>query len=153
MDSCLEATISIDKVYGYNKNVYGIRIINSEFDPKYILALLNSKLLDFFYKKRFSTKKEDAFPEIQTYLYEQLPIPRISQTQQKQFVDIVDCILKAKAGGKDTLNQENRIDVMVYHLYELSYDEVLVVDPNFPLTKEEYKNGEIYSKESSSWGA
>ena len=28
---------------------------------------------------------------------------------------------------------------MVYKLYELTYDEVKVVDPKFPLIKEEYE--------------
>ena len=27
---------------------------------------------------------------------------------------------------------------MVYKVYELTYDEVKIVDPEFPLTKEEY---------------
>ena len=28
----------------------------------------------------------------------------------------------------------------VYHLYDLSYDEVLIVDPDTPITEEEYNN-------------
>lgn len=142
VDSCLEATISLDKIYGYNKNVYGIRIEDSKFEPKYILALLNSKLLDFFYKKRFSTKKEDAFPEIQTYLYEQLPIPAVSKEIQKRFVEIVDFILfnKSQNPSTNTIDKEKQIDLMTYRLYDLSYDEVKIVDPDFSLSREEYEN-------------
>ena len=29
---------------------------------------------------------------------------------------------------------------MVYHLYGLTYDEVLIVDPQTPITREEYEN-------------
>ena len=32
------------------------------------------------------------------------------------------------------------IDTLVYHLYGLTYDEVLIVDPNTPITEEEYNN-------------
>lgn len=29
---------------------------------------------------------------------------------------------------------------IVYHLYDLIYDEVLIVDPETPITREEYNN-------------
>ena len=32
------------------------------------------------------------------------------------------------------------IDHIVYHLYDLTYDEVLIVDPNTPITRKEYDN-------------
>ena len=31
-------------------------------------------------------------------------------------------------------------DRLVYHLYGLTYDEVLIVDPETPITREEYEN-------------
>ncbi len=34
---------------------------------------------------------------------------------------------------------ENQIDNLVYRLYDLTYDEVKVIDPQFNLTEEEYK--------------
>ena len=33
---------------------------------------------------------------------------------------------------------KNKIDNCVYHLYNLSYDEILIVDPQTPIIKEEY---------------
>ncbi|MCQ2771235.1 MAG: hypothetical protein MJ236_05495, partial [Clostridia bacterium] len=38
---------------------------------------------------------------------------------------------------------ENKIDHIVYHLYNLTYDEVLIVDPQTPITREEYDNFKI----------
>lgn len=38
---------------------------------------------------------------------------------------------------------DNEIDVMVYKLYNLTYDEVKIVDPEFWLSKEEYEKFEI----------
>lgn len=32
-----------------------------------------------------------------------------------------------------------RLDMLVYNLYDLTYDEVLIVDPNPPFTREEYE--------------
>lgn len=90
--NCLIATMS-DVEFAYNKNLYGLQIENTDFDTKYILALLNSKLLDFYYKKKFSMKKVDIFPEIQTYLFEALPIYKATISEQKPFIEKVTQIL------------------------------------------------------------
>ena len=45
---------------------------------------------------------------------------------------------KSKNPNADTTSYEAEIDILVYHLYQLTYDEVLIVDPETPLTKEEY---------------
>ena len=130
VDTCLEATIST-KPYGFNKNVYGIKVDEKfGYKIKFVLALLNSKLLDFYYKKKFSTKKEDAFPEIQTYLYEQLPLPIVNQEQQNKVISIVDTILQLKSGNNnaDTSSLENEINVIVYDLYGLTDAEIKVIE-------------------------
>lgn len=142
VDSCLEATTS-NFHYGFNKNVYGIQVTNDQYNLYYVLAILNAKIVDFYYKKKFSTKKEDVFPEIQTYLYEELPIPAASKKQQSLFVDIVTTILRKKSEGADTVNEENAIDILAYHLYGLTYDEILIVDPETTITKEEYESKNI----------
>lgn len=130
VDTCLEATIST-KPYGFNKNVYGIKVDEKfGYKIKFVLALLNSKLLDFYYKKKFSTKKEEAFPEIQTYLYEQLPLPIVNQEQQNKVISIVDTILQLKSGNNnaDTSSLENEINVIVYDLYGLTDSEIKIIE-------------------------
>ena len=39
---------------------------------------------------------------------------------------------------RNTCNIENKINLLVYKLYNLTYEEVLIVDPETPITKEEY---------------
>ena len=144
VDSMLEASIS-DKIhYGFNKNVYGIKNITTEFSNSFLLGCINSKAVDFYYKKKFSTKKSEAFPEIQTYLYEQLPIPKALKEQQRTIIELVDIILKEKKDdfNADTSMFEYKIDLLVYQLYGLTYDEVLIVDPDTPITREEYEKKE-----------
>ena len=36
-------------------------------------------------------------------------------------------------------NDVNRIDLLIYKIYNLTYDEVLIVDPQTPITREEYE--------------
>lgn len=130
VDICLEATIG-DIIYGFNKNVYGIKIDETKgYNRKFVLALLNSKALDYYYRKKFSTKKEDVFPEIQTYLYEQLPIPRVSEVQQQPIVELVDKIISYKRINPltDTSEWERQIDKLVYDLYDLDDNERKLIE-------------------------
>lgn len=131
VDSMLEATISPGKFYGYNKNVYGIRRRRGcDYGIKYLLACINSKVVDFYYKKKFSTKKTDVFPEIQTYLYEQLPIPPASKETQLRIESLVDRILAAKHANQsaDTSALEAEIDKLVYSLYGLTDEEIAEIE-------------------------
>ncbi|MGC3977659.1 MAG: TaqI-like C-terminal specificity domain-containing protein [Paludibacteraceae bacterium] len=123
----------------FSKNLYGI-IVRPDFDSYYLCALLNSKLLNFYYKKKFSTKKEDVFPEIQTYLYEQLPIKEVNSNIQEKIASIARKISTDIKNGINTSIQEQQIDNLVYKLYELTYEEVKVIDPAFELTEIEYNN-------------
>ena len=38
----------------------------------------------------------------------------------------------------NTTKEEKAIDNLVYKLYQLTYDEVKIINPEFELTKEEY---------------
>jgi adenine-specific DNA-methyltransferase len=49
-------------------------------------------------------------------------------------------ILTTKKGDRhaDTSELEKAIDRLVYKLYQLTYDEVKIIDPEFELTEQEY---------------
>ena len=44
----------------------------------------------------------------------------------------------------DNSTLESCITLLVYHLYGLTYDEVLIVDPEIPITREEYETLKKY---------
>lgn len=60
--------------------------------------------------------------------------------EQKQIEKLVDEILKKKKANHDTTSLEKEIDVLVYKLYELTYDEVKIVDKDFWLSETEFNN-------------
>jgi hypothetical protein len=121
----LIASISKNNI-AFSKNLYGIKLRNPG-NKNFILALLNSKLLNFYYKYKFSTKKEDVFPEIQTYFFEQLPIT-ITENQQP-IISLVDKILskKQRNSQSDTSQLEAEVDAIVFHLYGLTESEMITV--------------------------
>jgi len=61
-----------------------------------------------------------------------------TDSEQNQIEKLVDEILKKKKANQDTTSLEKEIDVLVYHLYELTYDEVKIIDKDFWLSEEEY---------------
>ena len=70
------------------------------------------------------------------------PIPSDMVLSKKSFE--IERLVKAIEQEKDTSALENQIDFLVYHLYGLTYDEVLIVDPETPISREEY---EAYKEE------
>ncbi len=68
-------------------------LIDNEINIKYLLALLNSKLLDFYFRTVFSDYRE-TFPIMKSGNIENLPIPKISISEQQTFVELVDKMLE-----------------------------------------------------------
>lgn len=112
--------------------------IGKEITLKYLLANLNSTL--FIYLYRFISQETEgrAFSQIKTTYIKKIPIKYLSKTDQLPFIHLVDKIISLKKLGQDTTSLENEIDVMVYKLYELTYDEVKIVDPEFCLSATDY---------------
>ena len=114
-------------------------MICGNYNRKYFLGILNSKLPHWFLSKIGNTLSENSNIS-QKSVFINLPIPHISKENKKPFIEIVDKILIDKKLGKDTQELENKIDLMVYKLYELTYEEVKIVDPDFLMSEEEYEN-------------
>jgi len=104
---------------------------------KYILGVLNSSLINQYFKFT-STNTNVTTTEIQN-----IPIPRVSDQVVNRFSEIVNRILDLKREKKDTTSLENKIDKMVYRLYELTHEEVMVLDEEFEMKREEYEGLKI----------
>lgn len=59
-------------------------------------------------------------------------------SQKTQIENLVQKIIQDKNENKETLQKEMKIDKLVYQLYDLTYDEVLIVDPDTHITRDEY---------------
>lgn len=99
---------------------------------KYLTALLNSKLVSFWFKNFYSTNMWSSWYRYLAQYMENLPIPQISEKDQKPFVDIVDQILAKKKQNPnvDTTKFEEQIDQMVYKLYWLTDEEIKTIEEN-----------------------
>ena len=106
--------------------------INRNISIKFLLALLNSSLLNFIYKTKFKSTKT-VFSEIQARSVGELPI-KIPKNQGP-FITYIDKILEIKRNslGSDTSKLEYEIDSLVYKLYGLSEDEIAIVEKSIRL--------------------
>ena len=109
-------------------------------DNKALLGILNSKM-GWWLISKFCTQIQNGYQLIWKY-FGQIPIPSTSPSQQQPIIALVDKILAAKKldSRADTGAWVAEIDFLVYKLYGLSYDEVLVVDPKTIITRDEYYN-------------
>jgi hypothetical protein len=96
----------------------------SKIKLKYLLALLNSKLFDF-YHQCLNPEKGEALAEIKKENVGKLPVKIISMKEQNKFVKLVDEVLELKSTNSqsDTKILEDKIDEMVFEIYNLSQKE------------------------------
>lgn len=97
------------------------------FDIKYVLALLNSKALNFRYKSIGKQTGNGIFEYFENQV-SKLPIPQIEKAKQQPFVDKVAAIIAAKQNSQDTSTLEAELDAMVYVLYGMSDDEINIIE-------------------------
>lgn len=98
---------------------------------KYILALVNSKLLDYRYKSIGKQTGGGIYEYFENGI-SKLPIAVISSFNQSIFISLVDEILSAKHDDPkaDTRVLEKEIDRLVYELYGLTEEEIKIVEGN-----------------------
>jgi hypothetical protein len=108
------------------------------------LGLLNSKLLLFFYSNLTQTIRGGYYRFIRQYL-EQLPIKEnIPNNYSNNILTLVqEDITKQQDPNANTSQLEQEIDVLVYQLYNLTYEEVLIIDKDFPWSRAAYEKGRL----------
>lgn len=102
-----------------------------KYDILFVLALLNSKLVDYYYRITNESKHLNggALP-FDTESVKVIPIPEASKAHQQEIESIVKQILSRKqtVPTADTSDLEQQIDELVYELYGLTEDEITVVE-------------------------
>ena len=129
------------------KNIYLFTFQNI-YNLKFILSIINSKFIQFFYKQNFKAETE-IFPKIRIGQVKELPIPKIdfSNKEEKQkhdkLVKLVEQMLENQkylhsAKNENDIqiyrnictNLDQQIDSLVYQLYGLTEEEIRIVEGN-----------------------
>ncbi len=100
---------------------------------RYLLGILNSKPITYYLADIQTPLGNTGAFRNYKYNIEKLPIPKINSKNQKiadELVNSVDEILKAKEQDKNANTQEleNKINSLVYKLYNLTEDEIKIIE-------------------------
>lgn len=103
---------------------------------KYLTGVFNSTLWKFAFKNRFPELLGETF-ELSKVFFDKIPVKKPFDKFKSRIESKVDEILKRKKAKQDTTTLEREIDLLVYALYDLTLDEVHIIDKT--VTEEEYQ--------------
>jgi hypothetical protein len=130
-----------------NKSMQSLLLTSAQHDIRYLLGLLNSRVLSWFFLAVHSVGRRDDFPKIVLKQTRELPFAPVDTTlakgksQHNRMVELVEAMLqlhKSLAGAKTPNEQEAlgrqitatdaQIDQLVYELYGLTDAEIKIVE-------------------------
>ena len=92
-----------------------------------VLGILNSKLITFFYQE-ISQEGGRILAQVKPSRVKAVPIPNLENT--KLLSKLVQNVILKKHENKDTISEENQIDQLIYQLYDLTEEEIKIVEGN-----------------------
>jgi hypothetical protein len=112
-------------------NTNCLHTFNDDFDSKYILAWLNSKLFQYTFECFFEgLKMQGGYLLYSSPNVSKMSIKKIPKKEQQMFIDLVEDILEIKKQKKDSSFLERKIDAMFYKLYNLNNSECITIEQN-----------------------
>ena len=107
---------------------------DNDINLLFLLGVINSHLLSYY------DKLTNTNANITASVINNLPI--VKPEKQKELIKLSNDIISIKNSNPqaDTTDLENQIDILVYLLYKLTYDEVRIIDPEIEtiISKAEY---------------
>ncbi|MBU2228543.1 MAG: N-6 DNA methylase [Proteobacteria bacterium] len=129
--SCLRAVI--DEKKRWFRNTIQCAYVNDTYKGKldilYVLAVINSRYIEYAYNGLVKEAGR-VFPQVKLTHVKKLPLVVADKREQQEIIDLVKEILAAKKLDfkADTNALERKIDCLVYKLYDLSSEEIAVVE-------------------------
>ena len=103
----------------------------SAVNNKFVLGVINARVTTYWFEYYYGTTKvSGGYFDLNGTQIKSIPIPKATIEQQKQVAEIVDVILdvKKKNSNADTSYMEREIDRLVYRLYNLTDEEIGVIE-------------------------
>jgi adenine-specific DNA-methyltransferase len=124
----LKATLDDDAFYN-KESILNLILSTETISYEYVLAILNSRLANWYYKRRFTNSSKLTVNLSKEYVG-QIPIKVPNKAEQKPVEGLVNRVLAAKKrdAEADTSALEREIDRLVYAVYGLTPDEIQVVE-------------------------
>jgi hypothetical protein len=121
--ACLTDELALNDLNSMN-------IINIREKPEYVLAVLNSRLVSWWFVQKFGKMQRETFPQFKVNELADFPLPVNGHKYRDQLATLASQILVAKRRdhGADTSALDKDIDSLLYELYGLTAEERVLVD-------------------------
>ena len=138
-------TLDLDQYYVKN-SLHNILKKDDNYNLKFILAILNSKLMDFYFQNRIG-KTGEIFSQMKIEYLKKLPIIKVNfdkyefKSEIEKIISLVDQMLTAKKQLQQAKTESDKtylerkcatldkqIDELVYQLYGLTEEEIKIVE-------------------------
>ena len=129
-----------------SNNFFSLQMIDMRGNTKsnllYVLPFINSKVCQYFIRTFAAPRLGNCFVETKIFHLLKFPIPTAPPSKREAIINLVNEIIESKKRdiSCDTSLTENILNILVYYLYGFNYDEVLIIDPETPITRDEYDN-------------
>lgn len=107
-----------------------MNIVDIQDSPFFLLGVLNSRLMTFWFVHKFGKLQRGVFPQFKVNELAQFPIAVATEVQKQAINQRVEKILADKKATPqaDTAALDAEIDLLVYALYDLTPEEVALVE-------------------------
>lgn len=93
-----------------------------------LLGIINSNLIGWYFRKKFQINSDDTFPQIMIRDILQFPIPNFENATIDKIETSVASIIADRKSGSNTKILEAEIDQLVYELYNLTEEEIGLIE-------------------------
>ena len=124
------AALDLHKGYYCINSVNVVQLMDKyERDILFFLGLLNSKLLNFYYRE-ISQELGRVLAEVKPQRIRTLPICEGDEHSRQEIMELVQAISQRKARGykENTQDLERELDRLVYKLYGLNQQEIQLIE-------------------------
>lgn len=119
---------------------------NTEENLKLLLPLILSKFANYYIRTYCSPRLGDTYVETKIVHLLKIPLPKDlfqNENVKIEFNTIVSKIITSIKKGLAYDIEMAKLDLKIYKLYNFTYQEVLLIDPEFSLTQSAYDNYKI----------
>lgn len=126
--------LASDEIYLVNSAYF--LLPPEKFLSKYLLGILNSRVIRFYLSTIAETSGMGVYRWINNYVKE-FPIPEISLKEQQIIVNLVDQILDVSTNSKIASNSDKnrhleelqkKLDLLIYDIYHLSKNDIAIIN-------------------------
>ncbi|WP_080054410.1 TaqI-like C-terminal specificity domain-containing protein [Spirosoma aerolatum] len=94
---------------------------------KYLLAILNSEVADYYIRKLGVTRNGGYF-EYKPMFIEQLPVPLIAAPLQQGILDQAERLIEKVGKGESVKQEQQLLNEMIFQLYSLTPEEIEFIE-------------------------